>query len=100
MKVSPCNGFLKEIWFAEASEFPPPLQGAEDVDAASNLTAFGLTPALGDLEFFHLAPATPDLVGGGALGFALILGCGGFAESSGLGIAFCFGFRLFLGWEG
>ena len=72
---------------------------SEDADAASNLTVFRLTPALGDLEFFRLAPATPELVGGGGLGFALTLGCR-FAESSGLGIAFCFGFRLFLGWEG
>ena len=57
MKVSPCNGFLKEIWFAEASEFPPPLLA----DAASNLTVvFRLTPALGDLEFFRLVPVTPE----------------------------------------
>ena len=73
MKVSPWNGFLKDTGVAEAPEF----EGAEDADAASNLTAvFRLTPALGDLEFFRLVPATPATpeTPGWALGFALTLG--------------------------
>lgn len=76
MKVSPCNGFLKDTGVAEAPEF----EGAEDADAASNLTAvFRLTPALGDLELFRLVPATPatpetPATPGWALGFALTLG--------------------------
>ena len=83
---------------AEATPTTPEREGAEDADAASNLTAFRLAPALGDLEFFRLVPETPEWVGGGVagglgLGFALILGR--FKESG-----ICFGFTIFLGGEG
>ena len=106
MKVSPCNGFLKDTGVAEASEF----EGAEDADAATNLTDFKFpffSAALGDLEFFRLAPATPatpetPATPGWGVGFALTLGLvvrlAGIAFAFGFpGIALCFGFRLFLG---